>query len=365
MLNVEINISEPNPVVVAMSGGVDSSVAAAIKTKESDNVIGITLKLYDAKKVTNSKTCCAGADIIDAKKIANTITIPHYVLDYEEIFKKNVIDPFISEYQSGRTPIPCINCNEKVKFLDLINFSRKLGAKSLVTGHYIKKIKIKNEWALYVPEDKERDQSYFLFSIKVDDLDFIDFPLGDFTKNEIRNFAKKMRFHLHDKADSQDICFVPEGDYKNFIKKNIQNPIQGEIVDLQNNVIETHEGIYNFTIGQRRGLGISKEKPMYVKEIDPKSNRVVIAEKEEVISKEIFVKNINYLTEIDDFDIKVRVRSSGNFLNAKIQKNNDRKAVIILDQPENAVSPGQACVFYAEDNNGIRLLGGGWIDSTN
>ena len=365
MLNAEINISEPNPVVVAMSGGVDSSVAAAIKTKESDNVIGITLKLYDEKKVTNSKTCCAGADIIDAKKIANTITIPHYVLDYEEIFKKNVIDPFISEYQSGRTPIPCINCNEKVKFLDLINFSRKLGAKSLVTGHYIKKIKIKNEWALYVPEDKERDQSYFLFSIKVDDLDFIDFPLGDFTKNEIRNFAKKMHFHLHDKADSQDICFVPEGDYKNFIKKNIQNPIQGEIVDLQNNVIETHEGIYNFTIGQRRGLGISKEKPMYVKEIDPKSNRVIIAEKEEVISKEIFVKNINYLTEIDDFDIKVRVRSSGNFLNAKIQKNNDRKAVIILDQPENAVSPGQACVFYAEDNNGIRLLGGGWIDSTN
>ena len=365
MLNAEINISEPNPVVVAMSGGVDSSVAAAIKTKESDNVIGITLKLYDAKKVTNSKTCCAGADIIDAKKIANTITIPHYVLDYEEIFKKNVIDPFISEYQSGRTPIPCINCNEKVKFLDLINFSRKLGAKSLVTGHYIKKIKIKNEWALYVPEDKERDQSYFLFSIKVDDLDFIDFPLGDFTKNEIRNFAKKMHFHLHDKADSQDICFVPEGDYKNFIKKNIQNPIHGEIVDLQNNVIETHEGIYNFTIGQRRGLGISKEKPMYVKEIDPKSNRVVIAEKEEVISKEIFVKNINYLTEIDDFDIKVRVRSSGNFLNAKIQKVDDREAVIILDQPENAVSPGQACVFYTEDNNGIRLLGGGWIDSTN
>ena len=365
MLNAEINISEPNPVVVAMSGGVDSSVAAAIKTKESNNVIGITLKLYDAKKVTNSKTCCAGADIIDAKKIANTITIPHYVLDYEEIFKKNVIDPFISEYQSGRTPIPCINCNEKVKFLDLINFSRKLGAKSLVTGHYIKKIKIKNEWALYVPEDKERDQSYFLFSIKVDDLDFIDFPLGDFTKNEIRNFAKKMHFHLHDKADSQDICFVPEGDYKNFIKKNIQNPIHGEIVDLQNNVIETHEGIYNFTIGQRRGLGISKEKPMYVKEIDPKSNRVVIAEKEEVISKEIFVKNINYLTEIDDFDIKVRVRSSGNFLNAKIQKNDDREAVIILDHPEHAVSPGQACVFYAEDNNGIRLLGGGWIDSTN
>ena len=365
MLNPKINIYKSNPVVVAMSGGVDSSVAAAIKTKDSENVIGITLKLYDEKKIKNSKTCCSGADIIDAKKIANTITIPHYVLDYEEIFKRNVIDPFISEYQSGRTPIPCINCNEKVKFLDLIKFSRNLGAKSLVTGHYIKKKRIKNEWALYVPEDKKRDQSYFLFSIKIEDLDFIDFPLGDFTKNEIRELAKSMQFHLHNKNDSQDICFVPDGDYKEFIKKNIKNPIEGEIVDLQNNVIETHKGIFNFTIGQRRGLGVSRDKPMYVKKIDPKNNRVVVAEKEEVNSKEVFVKDINYLAEVNDSNIKVRVRSTGNFLDAKIKKTNDKEATIILDEPERAVSPGQACVFYAEDNYGTRLLGGGWIDSTN
>ena len=365
MLDTELDITKSNPVVVAMSGGVDSSVAAAIKTKESDNVIGITLKLYDEKKVKNSKTCCAGADIVDAKKIANTITIPHYVLDYEEIFRKNVIDPFISEYQSGRTPIPCINCNEKVKFLDLVKFSRKLGAKSLVTGHYIKKKKVNNDWALYVPEDKKRDQSYFLFSIKLEDLDFLDFPLGDFTKNEIREFAKNMQFHLHDKADSQDICFIPEGDYKEFIKKNINNPVKGEIVDLQNNVIETHEGIHNFTIGQRRGLGISKEKPMYVKKIDSKKNRVVVAEKKDVNSREVFVKDINYLTDINDLNIKVRVRSTGNFLKAKIKKTNDTEATIVLDQPENAVSPGQACVFYSEDDYGTRLLGGGWIDSTN
>lgn len=365
MLDTELNITKSNPVVVAMSGGVDSSVAAAIKTKESDNVIGITLKLYDEKKVKNSKTCCAGADIIDAKKIANTITIPHYVLDYEKIFRKNVIDPFISEYQSGRTPIPCINCNEKVKFLDLVEFSRKLGAKSLVTGHYIKKMKVNNEWALYVPEDKKRDQSYFLFSIKLEDLDFIDFPLGNFTKNEIRDFAKNMKFHLHDKADSQDICFIPDGDYKKFIKKNIKKSVKGEIVDLENNVLENHDGIYNFTIGQRRGLGISKEKPMYVKEIDSKSNRVIIASKEEVCTKKFFVKEINYLTLVNSDNIKVRVRSNGNFLDAKIEKTNDSDATIILDQPENAVSPGQACVFYNEDSNGMRLLGGGWIDSTN
>ncbi len=364
MLDTELNITKSNPVVVAMSGGVDSSVAAAIKTKESDNVIGITLKLYDEKKVKNSKTCCAGADIVDAKKIANTITIPHYVLDYEKIFKKNVIDPFISEYQSGRTPIPCINCNEKVKFLDLVKFSRKLGAKSLVTGHYIKKKKVNNEWALYVPEDKERDQSYFLFSIKVDDLDFIDFPLGNFNKSEIRNFAKKMSFHLHDKADSQDICFIPDGDYKKFIKRNITDDVSGDIVDLEDNIVESHQGIYNFTVGQRRGLGVSKEKPMYVKEIDPKTNRVIIANKEEIKCTEIIVRGTNYLTKLPNSNIKVRVRSSGKFLDANIEITKDSEAIVKLETPETAVSPGQACVFYSEDSMGLRLLGGGWIYST-
>ena len=179
------SIKGNNPIVVAMSGGVDSSVAAALMNKGYEDVIGVTLRLYDEKKVANSKTCCSGADIMDAKKIANTITIPHYVFDYEEIFRKNVIEPFINEYKSGRTPIPCINCNEKVKFLDLLSFAKEINAKSLVTGHYIKKVNVDNEWRLYIPQDKDRDQSYFLFTMKKDDLDLIEFPLGDYKKDEI------------------------------------------------------------------------------------------------------------------------------------------------------------------------------------
>ena len=177
------SIKGNNPIVVAMSGGVDSSVAAALMNKDYEDVIGVTLRLYDEKKVANSKTCCSGADIMDAKKIANTITIPHYVFDYEEIFRKNVIEPFINEYKSGRTPIPCINCNEKVKFLDLLSFAKEINAKSLVTGHYIKKVKVDKEWRLYVPQDKDRDQSYFLFTMKKEDLDLIEFPLGDYKKD--------------------------------------------------------------------------------------------------------------------------------------------------------------------------------------
>ena len=362
--NQSIEIVEAHPIVVAMSGGVDSSVAAALMKKKEGNVVGITLKLYDEKKVKGSKTCCAGADILDAKKIANDITIPHYVLDYEEIFRKNVIEPFINEYQAGRTPIPCISCNEKVKFLDLIKFSKKIGAKSLVTGHYIKKIKIDNEWGLYVPEDEERDQSYFLFSIDKKDLDYLDFPLGEYSKKEIRDIAKNLKFHLHDKVDSQDICFIPDGNYKNFLKKNINSSTQGNIVDIKDNVIGQHEGIYNFTVGQRRGLGISESEPLYVKKIDKKKNRVIVAKKDEIKSSEILIKDINYLSNKDFFDIKVRVRSTGKFLDAKIEKNNDGSAKVLLKNPENAVSPGQACVFYNYDKIGMRLIGGGWIHST-
>ncbi len=350
-----------NPIVIAMSGGVDSSVAAALMKKKASNVIGVTLKLYDEKKVKNSKTCCAGVDILDAKKIANTISIPHYVLDFEEIFKKNVIDPFIKEYQEGRTPIPCINCNEKVKFFDLLEFTKKLNASSLVTGHYIKKIKIENEWALYVPEDKDRDQSYFLFSIKKEDLKFVEFPLGEFNKEEIRGFAKKMDLHVHNKADSQDICFIPDGDYKSFIKKNTKEKKVGNVVDIDNNILGRHEGIYNFTIGQRRGIGISQSDPLYVKEIDKKGNRVIVAKKDQIKSKSIVVNNVNYLTEKMPSKLKVRIRSTGNLLEANFKKIDGSSCKISFVQPESAVSPGQACVFYNEDNFGLRLLGGGWI----
>ncbi len=353
-----------NPIVVAMSGGVDSSVAAALMNKDYDDVIGVTLKLYDEKKVANSKTCCSGADILDAKKIANTITIPHYVFDYEEIFKKNVIEPFINEYKSGRTPIPCINCNEKVKFLDLLNFAKEINAKSLVTGHYIKKVKIDNEWRLYVPQDKDRDQSYFLFTMKKEDLDLIEFPLGDYKKDEIRDLALKLNLHVFDKSDSQDICFIPDGDYKKFVNKNIESN-KGEVIDLDGNVLNIHDGIQNFTIGQRRGLGVSKEEPLYVKKIDKDKNRVIVANKDNISSSTIYVQNINLISKNLPNDLHVRVRSSGKLLSAKIEINEEDAATIYLASPEAAVSPGQACVFYCKDAIGTRLLGGGWIHSTN
>ncbi len=352
-----------NPIIVAMSGGVDSSVAAALMKEKADNVMGVTLKLYDEKKVKNSKTCCAGIDILDAKKIANTISIPHYVLDFQEIFRENVIDPFIQDYKEGRTPIPCINCNEKVKFYDLLEFTKKLKGSALVTGHYIKKIRVENEWALYVPEDKDRDQSYFLFSIKKEDLDLIEFPLGEFNKEQIRDFAKTMNLHVFDKADSQDICFIPDGDYKSFIKRNSEHDEEGEVVDIDDNVIGHHNGIYNFTIGQRRGIGVSQSKPVYVKEINKEKNRVVVASKEQIKSNGIKLENTNYLTKRMPSKIKVRIRSSGKLLDAMYTKLPDNKCLVYFDYPEAAVSPGQACVFYLEDINGLRLLGGGWIRS--
>jgi tRNA-specific 2-thiouridylase len=358
------SIKGNNPIVVAMSGGVDSSVAAALMNKDYEDVIGVTLRLYDEKKVANSKTCCSGADIIDAKKIANTITIPHYVFDYEEIFRKNVIEPFINEYKSGRTPIPCINCNEKVKFLDLLSFAKEINAKSLVTGHYIKKVKIDNEWRLYIPQDKDRDQSYFLFTMKKDDLDFIEFPLGDYKKDEIRNLALKLNLHVFNKSDSQDICFIPDGDYKKFINKNIDSN-KGEVVDIDGNVLNIHEGIQNFTIGQRRGLGVSQEEPLYVKKIDKDKNRVIVANKDNISSSTIYVDNVNLLAKNLPKDLFVRVRSTGKLLDAKIEINKNNGAKIYLTTPEPAVSPGQACVFYCKDEIGTRLMGGGWIHSTN
>ncbi len=363
MQSTTSEIRNKKPTVVAMSGGVDSSVAAALMKKENDNVIGVTLRLYDEKKISKSKSCCSGVDIIDAKKIANDIAIPHYVLDYEEIFRKNVIQPFINDYEKGHTPIPCINCNEKVKFLDLIEFAKSLNAKSLVTGHYIKKIRVKDEWRLYIPADIDRDQSYFLFTTKKKDLDFLDFPLGYHKKDEIRNIAKNLDFHLYDKKDSQDICFIPDGNYKNFIKGSVKGS-RGDIVDTEGRVLNSHEGIHNFTVGQRRGLGVSEKNPLYVKEIIAEKNRVIVAAKEEVKSSTLTVGKLNLLSDIRNLNIYVRVRSTGSLLKSEIDIQSDNKAIVNLSKPEEAVSPGQACVFYNKDEYGTRLLGGGWIQST-
>ena len=243
----------------------------------------------------------------------------------------------------------------------LIDFAKNLNAKALVTGHYIKKVRVDDGWALYVPSDEKRDQSYFLFTIKKTDLEFLEFPLGEYNKDEIRELAFNLNFHLHDKADSQDICFIPTGDYKAFLNKQNKMHSKGDVVDINGNVLDHHSGIHNFTIGQRRGLGVSGPKPLYVKEIDPSNNRIIVAEKEHIKSKVIQVENINYLSEIEDKIIKVRVRSSGKFLDAEISKSNDNSAEIKLIESETAVSPGQACVFYCKDENGYKVLGGGWI----
>ena len=217
---------------------------------------------------------------------------------------------------------------------------------------------------MYVPEDKDRDQSYFLFSIKKEDLDFVEFPLGEYNKNQIRDFAKTMELHVFDKADSQDICFIPDGDYKSFIKRNSTEEKIGDVVDINDNVIGQHDGIYNFTIGQRRGIGVSQSKPVYVKEIDTEKNRVVVASKDLIKSKGIRLENTNYLTSQMPSELKVRIRSTGKLIDAKYTELPDEKCLINFIDPESAVSPGQACVFYSEDQRGLRLLGGGWIDRT-
>ena len=225
-------------------------------------------------------------------------------------------------------------------------------------------MRVENEWALYVPEDKDRDQSYFLFSIRKADLDFVEFPLGDFNKSQIRDFAKTMNLHVFDKADSQDSCFIPDGNYKSFIKRNSIDEEKGEVVDINNNVIGRHDGIYNFTIGQRRGIGVSQSKPLYVKKIDKEQNRVVVASKDHIKSKSIKLNNSNYLVDIMPSKIKVRIRSTGKLVNATHKSLAEDQCQINFNDPEAAVSPGQACVFYSEDNNGLRLLGGGWIASS-
>ena len=223
-------------------------------------------------------------------------------------------------------------------------------------------MKVDDEWGLYIPVDEDRDQSYFLFSLKYKDLDYLEFPLGNFKKDEIRNFAKNLELHLHDKVDSQDICFIPDGKYKDFIQKKSTSSTKGNIVDMNNNILAEHDGIYNFTVGQRRGIGVSKENPVYVKEIDATNNRVIVAEKEYIKSSTIIVERVNLLTKKAINNIYVRVRSSGKLLKATVTKL-DEFYQIQLDEPEIAVSPGQACVFYNNDNNGTRLLGGGWIKS--
>ncbi len=352
-------------VVVAMSGGVDSSTVAGMMKKDGYKVIGVTLKLYDdGKEVVASKQCCSGQDIMDAKRVAQKLNIEHKILYYQNRFKQSVIDNFVSSYLKGETPIPCVQCNQTVKFKDLFEVSKDLNADAMITGHYVKSITSGQETSMYRAIDENRDQSYFLFNTTQDQLNYLRFPLGGLLKDQTRNIAKTLQLNVADKPDSQDICFVPNGNYASVIQKfKPESFKKGNIKDLNGKVIGVHDGIVNFTIGQRKGIKVSDKEPLYVIKIDSIKNEIIVGPKEKLGKKKILLKQVNLLGNKKRFekDLLVKVRSTGKLLNAKLNLKSMNKAEVILDVPEDGISPGQACVFYKKDHVGYKVLGGGWI----
>ena len=354
-------------IVVAMSGGVDSSVVAALLKEEGYNVTGVTLKLYDdAKQSKEGRQCCAGQDILDAKRVSEKINIDHKILFYQKKFKSEVIDSFIDSYSSGETPIPCVQCNQTVKFRDLFKYAKDLNADALVTGHYVSRLQSNDHANMYRAKDQNRDQSYFLFNTTQEQLDFLRFPLGEINKTETRIIAEKLKLNVAQKPDSQDICFVPNGDYASVIKKFRPESFKpGNILDTNGKIIGEHEGIINYTIGQRKGIKIANTDPLYVIKINSEDNSIIVGKKECLEVKEIFLRDLNILGSEKELKktINIKVRSTGKLLKAKIEFNSNLAKVKILDK-ETGVSPGQACVFYLKDDLGDKVLGGGWIHKT-
>ncbi|PPR45590.1 MAG: tRNA-specific 2-thiouridylase MnmA [Alphaproteobacteria bacterium MarineAlpha5_Bin8] len=347
-------------VVVAMSGGVDSSVAAAMLKKEGYDVLGITLRLYNQGRVNKSKSCCAGQDIEDAKKIAKQFDFPHFVYDYQDKFYSGVIDNFVETYAKGETPVPCIKCNQTVKFHDLLNEAKKNKADTLVTGHYARRIGNQNS-KLFKAVDKNKDQSYFLFATLRDQLDYIRFPLGDYLKSEIRDIAKELNLKVQNKPDSQDICFVTTNSYRDLL--NALRPdlnIPGNFLDMKGNIIGKHKGITNYTVGQRKGLGIGGYKdPLYVININKKENSVYLGEEKFLQKSIVYLRNVNWLSEKN---IKSKIKCSAKIRSTQqeapgILEFNDKYCTFTFDERITSTSPGQACVFYLKD----QVLGGGWI----
>ncbi|MGB6230945.1 MAG: tRNA 2-thiouridine(34) synthase MnmA [Litorimonas sp.] len=360
-------------VVVAMSGGVDSSVCAALLAREGYDVVGVTLQLYDhGAAVKSAKSCCAGQDIYDARRVAETIGFPHYVLDYESNFREAVIEDFADTYLMGATPIPCVRCNQTVKFRDLLEVAKDLGADCMATGHYIQRVEGPDGPELHRAYDGGKDQSYFLFATTPEQLDFLRFPLGHMDKSETRRIAEEMGLNVAAKPDSQDICFVPEGRYTDVIEKvRPEGAVPGEIVHLDGSVLGRHRGVMYYTVGQRRGLGLGADTgtdPLYVVRLDAAQARVVVGPREALLRERIHLKEVNWigpgmLADADGLPIRVKVRSTRPPESATLHVDGDA-VTVVLDVPEAGVSPGQACVFYEDRDDAQRTLGGGWIVRT-
>ncbi len=348
-------------VVVAMSGGVDSSVVAAMLKDEGYDVVGITLQLYDYGEALKKKgACCAGQDIHDARRVADAIGIPHYVLNYESRFKEQVIDEFVDSYLHGETPIPCVRCNQTVKFKDLLGTARDLQADAMATGHYVQRA-FQGKAQMLRGADPKKDQSYFLFATTQEQLDFLRFPLGHLHKEQTRALAAKYGLEVQDKPDSQDICFVPTGGYAKVIEKFRPGALDaGDIVHVDGRVLGQHDGIINYTVGQRKGLGIGGGEPLYVVRIDADKHQVVVGPKEALARADIHLHGVNWLgdTPLGEHprDVQVKVRSAHQPVEAELIQDADGVRVRFV-APEYGVAPGQACVFY----DGDRMLGGGWI----
>lgn len=351
-------------VVVAMSGGVDSSASAALLADQGYDVVGVTLQLYDhGAAIDSPKSCCAGRDILDARRVADAIGIPHYVLDYETVFKAEVMDDFADTYLAGETPIPCVTCNQTVKFRDLLATAKDLGGDALVTGHYVRRENGPAGPMLLRGADPKRDQSYFLFATTRGQLDFARFPLGGMDKSETRAIAARFNLPVARKPDSQDICFVPKGRYADVVEKlrpGASRP--GDFIDESGHVLGPHKGLIHYTVGQRRGLGLGGHEPMYVLRLDAAENRVVVGPESALARTRLTVRGVNWLGDGDlppsGLDVAVKLRSLHLPVGATVTPLDGGRAAVTLHDPFNAVAPGQACVFY----DGERCLGGGWIE---
>ncbi|CAN7509451.1 tRNA 2-thiouridine(34) synthase MnmA [Rhizobium sp. LjRoot30] len=366
---------EDTRIVVAMSGGVDSSVVAGVLKREGYDVLGITLQLYDhGAAVHRAGSCCAGQDIDDARRVCETLGIPHYVLDYEARFRETVINPFAESYVAGETPIPCVACNQTVKFADLLATARELGADALATGHYIRSRPnpgpgLPNRRSLYRPIDSDRDQSYFLFATTQEQIDYLRFPLGHLSKAETRALAEDMGLVVAKKADSQDICFVPQGKYSDIVAKLKPNAaLAGDIVHLDGRVLGRHDGILHYTIGQRRGIGIATGDPLYVVYLDARSRRVIVGPKEALETHRVYLRDVNWLGDgplgsdaAEGFACFAKVRSTRPPAPAVLHAD-DSGIYVDLSVGEAGVAPGQACVLYSAEGPDARVYGGGFIE---